>query len=259
MEDRSDPNARLHQVRSHKRGEACVYSPASNDGKCLICKEEHFDCNFIAEPRCSTCYKSAEECPAYASKASYVIGKLLQLRKNDRDGKSNVSPLAARVYASAGNHRPLKVIVFSEFRDIYVSPWDVYGSAYSLSSLTLCNCQLCFSGILWQSTCQEIRSKFLNHAITACIPLWASQVSLHQAFLDTSSRPGHMCCRFLIWRYAITGTTQVHSFTRLLCDATLKTRKCWSWLVICYAHIFPRYVYLCSSIYIFVSSSCWFG
>lgn len=135
MEDRSDPNARLHQVRSHKRGEACVYSPASNDGKCLICKEEHFDCNFIAEPRCSTCYKSAEECPTYASKASYVIGKLLQLRKNDRDGKSNVSPLAARVYASAGNHRPLKVIVFSEFRDIYVSPWDVYGSAYSLSSL----------------------------------------------------------------------------------------------------------------------------
>lgn len=112
-------NPPVQQARLHKRGESCVYSPTSKDGKCLICKDEHFDCNFLAEEQCSICYKSAEECPAYASKANYVIQKLLQL-KNDSGMRSYVSPAVARIYSSKSSRRPLKAIVFSEFREIYV-------------------------------------------------------------------------------------------------------------------------------------------
>lgn len=113
------------QARSHKRGETCIYSSSAKDGKCLICKEEHFDCNFLAEHQCSTCKKIAEDCPESASKASYVIKKLLLLRKNEGKGKSNITLQAARVFANESNYRPLKAIVFSEFRDIYVRLFHV--------------------------------------------------------------------------------------------------------------------------------------
>ena len=77
--------------------------------------------------QCSICHKMAEECPDYAAKSKYVIAKLLELRNNDfaSDGskRCNVSPMAARFFGKNGNghssHRPLKAIVFSQFRSIY--------------------------------------------------------------------------------------------------------------------------------------------
>jgi len=116
-------------VRSHRKGEHCQYSSRQFDGKCTICQEEHFDCNFMAnsEQQCSVCFKIAEECPSYASKATYVIDKLLQLRNNefaaDGNKRCNVSPMAVRLFDKGGSnnyrHRPLKAIVFSQFRLIY--------------------------------------------------------------------------------------------------------------------------------------------
>ena len=80
-----------------------------------------------SESKCSVCFKLAEECPEYATKSSYVIDKLLQLRNNDfvSDDKKtcNTSPMAARLFAKSGmahsKHRPLKAIIFSQFQEVY--------------------------------------------------------------------------------------------------------------------------------------------
>jgi hypothetical protein len=111
------------QARSHRK---CIYSSRFQDGKCTICKEEHYDCNFMnSSKQCSICFKYAEECPDYNRKSKYVIEKLLQLREfiNDDTRKFGCSLTAARLFAISGNghcaHRPLKAIVFSQFRTIY--------------------------------------------------------------------------------------------------------------------------------------------
>ena len=113
-------------LRSHKRGESCIYSSDLQDGKCTLCREEHYDCNFMnSKKQCFTCFKCAEECPDYNRKSKFVIGKLLTLRDSINDGTSrfSVSPTAERLFAASRkikcNHRPLKVIIFSQFRTIY--------------------------------------------------------------------------------------------------------------------------------------------
>jgi hypothetical protein len=115
-----------NHARSHRRGESCVYSSLLTDGKCTICRDEHYDCNFIKDGKqCSICFKYAEECPDYNRKSKYVIKQLLQLRDfiNDGTGRFSFSPTAARLFAISGKvqsaHRPLKAIVFSQFRTIY--------------------------------------------------------------------------------------------------------------------------------------------
>ena len=126
LEVESNAAPTVRQARSHKRGESCVYSPHRLDGKCTICREEHFDCNFMSDQQCSVCFKFAENCPNYASKAKHVIDKLIQLKSNEFDDGSkrcNTSPMAARLFAKCRNnnstHRPLKAIAFSQFRTSY--------------------------------------------------------------------------------------------------------------------------------------------
>ena len=92
--------ARCRRMKNH----TCTFSRAVADGKCLKCREEHFDCNFLlGGNRCSLCYKRAEDCPAGASKALLVTNKLLSLREKEITGN--------RVF-----QRPLKTIIFSQFR-----------------------------------------------------------------------------------------------------------------------------------------------
>ncbi len=92
--------ARHRRMKNH----TCTFSRAVADGKCLKCREEHFDCNFLlGGNRCSLCYKRAEDCPAGASKALLVTNKLLSLREKEIAGN--------RVF-----QRPLKAIIFSQFR-----------------------------------------------------------------------------------------------------------------------------------------------
>lgn len=105
--------------RKHKS--PCKYSRDFFDGKCTICREEHFDCNFMnAEERCYTCFKYAEMVPEYASKAKYVCEQLIQWRTMN----APISPAAVRFFAKhdhpkSVSHRPVKAIVFSQFRSIY--------------------------------------------------------------------------------------------------------------------------------------------
>jgi SNF2 family DNA or RNA helicase len=117
VDDESQPTP-----RKHKKGDGgCKYSRELIDGKCTICREEHFDCNFMNnEERCYTCFKYAENVPEYASKARYVCEKLIQWRTMN----APISPAAVRFFAKhedpkSVRHRPIKAIVFSQFRSIY--------------------------------------------------------------------------------------------------------------------------------------------
>ncbi|EJK74515.1 hypothetical protein THAOC_03799 [Thalassiosira oceanica] len=107
------------QTRKHRKGESCVYSPSHADGRCRICGEEHFDCNFLnAQKKCKICHKTARDCPDYASKSKHVINKILDLRNS---GKSlQCSPVPTRRFGKKSHHkRPLKVIVYAQERSIY--------------------------------------------------------------------------------------------------------------------------------------------
>ena len=136
-EIREEITNNLLRVRSHRKGESCIYDASSKNGKCTICKEEHFDCDFMnSKNQCELCHKFSEEPPNYASKASYVINKLLTLREGCDNGKTKVSPMAARLFGKREfDHRPLKAIVFSEDREIYVRCFAAVYRAVCPSSL----------------------------------------------------------------------------------------------------------------------------
>ena len=96
-----------------------VYCPTRADGRCRICGEEHFDCNFLnAQKKCEICHKTARDCPAYASKSKHVINKILDLLSSGKP--LQCSPVATRRFGRKGHHkRPLKVIVYSQERAVY--------------------------------------------------------------------------------------------------------------------------------------------
>jgi len=114
-----------NQVRKHKKGESCVYSKKLLDGKCIHCRQECFDCNFMdnKQQQCSICHKHAEDCPTYASKSKYCIDKLLELKTEVGGSTCTTSPMAARLFArsrvAVSQQRPVKVIVYSQIRDTY--------------------------------------------------------------------------------------------------------------------------------------------
>lgn len=188
--------------RKHQKGEACIYTREYNGphfgipsgkvdiqveaGKCTICREEHFDCNFMnVEQRCYVCYKYAEAVPDYASKAKYVVAKLLELRSSFR---ATVSPAAVRLFAKRDDpksvhHRPLKAIVFSQFRSIY----EYFGNRLIRRFGGACVADFAFSG----TRSQEL-TKFI-HDPQCFVMLLSKQGSLgldlsfvtHLFFLDT--------------------------------------------------------------------------
>ena len=111
--------------RQRTKNHQCTFSRANADGKCLQCREEHFDCNFLEDVEsggeCSLCYKNSEDCPQHASKAFLVTNKLLALRKAELAGSRhvNASQATSRLLGEnfvPASQRPLKVIVFSQFR-----------------------------------------------------------------------------------------------------------------------------------------------
>jgi len=172
--------------RRHKKGEACEYTREYNDGKCTICREEHFDCNFMnAEQRCYVCYKYAEEVPNYASKAKYVVDKLIELRGSFQEP---ISPAAVRFFAKrddqkSAHRRQLKAIVFSQFRSIY----EYFGNRLIRKFGGACVADFAFGG----TRSQEL-AKFI-HDPQCFVMLLSKQGSLgldlsfvtHLFFLDT--------------------------------------------------------------------------
>lgn len=125
VEDRERPEDMVipQQVR-RRRAHTCTYSRTFLDGKCETCKDEHFDCDFMNDKsQCVICHKRAEEVPAHATKATYVIMKMLKLRSDFRNnvGAGTVSFAASRFAGEAilpKLQQPLKVIIFSQYRSI---------------------------------------------------------------------------------------------------------------------------------------------
>ena len=104
-------------VRQKKKrfgdGHRCEYDLYAADGRCIHCLEEHDSCNLTnARCRCAVCHRVAEMCPEDDSKSFYLINKLLNLYNSQ---PSSAGAFGARM-TSGGNARPLKVIVFSQFR-----------------------------------------------------------------------------------------------------------------------------------------------
>ena len=97
------------RTRKFGDGHACdfrVDGVVVHDGKCILCREEHKSCNMLNDKkRCVECGRLAEDCPEEASKAHYLVEKVLGLCGSWRNGEA------------PGNFRPLKIIVFSQFRE----------------------------------------------------------------------------------------------------------------------------------------------
>lgn len=100
------PAAPRRRTRRPRDGHECEFDIASSDGKCTLCLEEHFDCVLFDQSRCSVCYKRPAACPDYETKAFYLANKLQELHLS----------YPRSVAASPTARRPLKAIVFSEFR-----------------------------------------------------------------------------------------------------------------------------------------------
>jgi SNF2 family DNA or RNA helicase len=110
--------------KTKKRGDGheCEYSIAAANGKCKLCHEEHDDCVMIAEgSSCSVCHRISEICPEEESKFHHIVAQLDRLQTQTRRQSKIFSPAAASFAGeqiSLTEDRPLKVIIFSQFRKV---------------------------------------------------------------------------------------------------------------------------------------------
>eukprot|EP00557_Chaetoceros_sp_GSL56_P009171 CAMPEP_0176494518 /NCGR_PEP_ID=MMETSP0200_2-20121128/10149_1 /TAXON_ID=947934 /ORGANISM="Chaetoceros sp., Strain GSL56" /LENGTH=1522 /DNA_ID=CAMNT_0017892301 /DNA_START=84 /DNA_END=4652 /DNA_ORIENTATION=- len=87
---------------------ACQFPTMYRNGKCLICFQPH-ECVLHETLECNICHNKAEECPQEESKAFYISNRLKHLWYQYKD----------RGTTSTGeSKRPLKVLIFSQFRQI---------------------------------------------------------------------------------------------------------------------------------------------
>jgi SNF2 family DNA or RNA helicase len=114
------------QQERHRRtkkpgdGHVCEFCPKLANGECRLCLKEHDDCNFMSDGHtCPVCFKRAEECPESETKSAHVVSKLLDLHQNFETyqlQQALQSPLKSTEISH--EKRPLKVIVFSQFRKV---------------------------------------------------------------------------------------------------------------------------------------------
>jgi len=112
-----EPLIRPPQQRRKKKkfgdGHVCEFDRYAADGECIHCLVEHDMCNLMNDrSRCDVCHRIAQDCPADDTKSSHLISRLLELYKQQ--------PSSARLGGfsdtPSGKTRPLKVIIFSQFR-----------------------------------------------------------------------------------------------------------------------------------------------
>ena len=127
LEDGNIVLAPLDATRQRRRtrkvgdGHTCEYSPKVANGECVLCWKEHDGCNLVnAAKRCEICYRRAEDCPSSETKSAYVVDRLLTLHKNfqRQEEQLRLSSTRRGGIASLNPSRPLKVIVFSQFRKV---------------------------------------------------------------------------------------------------------------------------------------------
>ncbi|KAG7363282.1 SNF2 family helicase [Nitzschia inconspicua] len=123
----NDDDAEIHfggflpqqnRARQHKPGDGhtCVFSARNPDGGCRLCSRQHEECYLIEEDhQCKVCYRKWEKCPAKETKPHYVVSKLLKLYREQQESEKSVK-FKVPIEFSMESRRPLKVIVFSQFR-----------------------------------------------------------------------------------------------------------------------------------------------
>lgn len=111
--DRTQPRRR---TRKPGDGHACIYSPKSTSGECVLCWKQHDSCNFMTPSRhCIDCFQPAEDCPESETKSFHVVTSLLDLY-NQQQNRAQQIP--SSVNLQVATKRPLKVIIFSQFRKV---------------------------------------------------------------------------------------------------------------------------------------------
>jgi SNF2 family DNA or RNA helicase len=115
-----DPSRPRRRTRKPGDGHACDYSPKDTNGECLLCWKQHDECDLTTKSRrCEVCYRSAEGCPTSETKSFYVVKKLIDLHKeHQRRDQSLVPTPLFGIPMDLKERRPLKVIVFSQFRKV---------------------------------------------------------------------------------------------------------------------------------------------
>lgn len=111
------PSEARPRTRVRGDGHTCLYDKYRVDGVCTLCMVAHDSCNLMnKESRCPVCHKTAEPCPEEESKSFYLVEKLLSLHKKyARHSLDNVTTGSPNQDVTDA-FRPLKVIVFSQFR-----------------------------------------------------------------------------------------------------------------------------------------------
>jgi SNF2 family DNA or RNA helicase len=98
-------------------GHICQFNPERKDGQCILCLREHEECYLVKNEKCPTCFRTAEECPSYESKNHYLTQQLLKLYTLQDAAKVSFQKVAVpKEYEGMGTERPLKAIIFSQFR-----------------------------------------------------------------------------------------------------------------------------------------------
>ena len=122
-DDSNDPSPRPNRRLKKGKPHICKFPNPFSNGLCILCHEEHNYCDLVNESlACTTCHRTAKECPDDESKACYLIRRLLQLHdeQNESSRRSRrLSDAASRIIGKGGRtrqSRELKVIIFSQFR-----------------------------------------------------------------------------------------------------------------------------------------------
>jgi SNF2 family DNA or RNA helicase len=107
------PSVNRRRSKKFGDGHTCEYDLFSTDGCCIHCLEEHnFCCLMNARGRCEVCHRVAEDCPKDESKSFYLSRRLIELVEQKRSIPLNFS----NELLFQDSMRPLKVIVYSQFR-----------------------------------------------------------------------------------------------------------------------------------------------
>lgn len=116
-----DVNQERRRAAKPGDGHECVYSARRSDGQCELCWKEHESCNLLnPSRRCNVCFRSAELCPEFETKPSYVVEKLVALYEVQK--KVEPSELSRKkppeIWYPNHERRPFKVIIYSQFKSV---------------------------------------------------------------------------------------------------------------------------------------------
>lgn len=110
------PPQERRRTRRPGDGHECEYNQSFEKGKCTLCFEPHNHCKLVnSSSSCPVCYQKAQECPKSESKAHYLVDTLVKLYAAQQEREKDFTRTVG--FTKSSNWRPMKVIVFSQFRE----------------------------------------------------------------------------------------------------------------------------------------------